>query len=80
MNRVFHPSANIILFRMSDNAEHYKAEHGKFKVTYRANKGKNFTSLMEAFLFYIALDDEADLWEMGEKRILIEKKIKMCLN
>lgn len=80
MNRVFHPSANTILFRMSDGAEHYRPEQGKFKVTYQTNKGKTFPNLLEAFLFYIALDDEADLWEVGSKRVLIEKKIKMCLN
>jgi hypothetical protein len=80
MNRIFHPSANTILFRMSDNAEHYKSEQGKFRVTYQSSNVKNFNSLLEAFLFYIALDDEAELWDMGKANVLVEKKVKMCLN
>lgn len=80
MNRIFHPSADIILFRMSDNAEHYKGEAGTFRVTFQSNKAKTFNSLLEAFLYYIAIDDEAELWDISGAKVLVEKKIKMCLN
>jgi hypothetical protein len=80
MNRIFHPSANTILFRMSDDAEHYKGHPGKFQVTFQSKKSKTFNNLLEAFLYYIAIDDEAELWDVSRSKVLVEKKVKMCLN
>lgn len=80
MNRIFHPSANTILFRMSDNAEHYKGDAGRFCVRYQSKKSKTFQTLLEAFLYYIAIDDEAELWDVSKTKVLVEKKVKMCLN
>lgn len=80
MNRIFHPTAEAILFRLSDGAEHFKTHSGLFKVTYRRKEEKTFSTLVEAFLFYIALDEEADLFHAGQSDTLIERKISLCLN
>jgi hypothetical protein len=80
MNRIFKPSADAILFRLSNGAEHYKGDKGLFKVIYRDRKVKIFPTLLEAFLFYITTDEEADLFDISNGSILIERKIKLCLN
>ena len=80
MNRIFQSSADAILFRLSDAAEHYKGDKGCFKVIYRKGRKKNFSSLLEAFLFYITLDEEADLVDVSGQSKLIESKIKLYLN
>lgn len=80
MNRIFHPSADAVLFRLSDAAEHYKGDKGRFKVIYQKSRKKFFSSLLEAFLFYITLDDEADLLDVSKGSRLIESKIKLYLN
>jgi len=80
MNRIFQPSADAILFRMSDAAEHYKGDKGQFKVIYQKSRKKVFPSLLEAFLFYITLDEEADLFDISNGSTLIESKIKLNMN
>jgi len=80
MNRVFQPSAHALLFRLSDAAEHYKGDKGLFKVSYRKNQSRIFPTLLEAFLFYITLDEEAALYDVAKGSLLIEQKIELCLN
>lgn len=80
MNRMFHPTADAILFRLSDGAEHHKATEGLYKVVYGKKEEKIFDTLLEAFLYYIAVDEEADLFHVGESTTLVERKIMLCLN
>ena len=80
MNRIFKPSADAILFRLTNGAEHYKSDKGIFKVTYRKKLTKIFPTLLEAFLFYMTTDEEADLVDISNGSVLIERKIKLCLN
>lgn len=80
MNRVFQPSAHALLFRLSDAAEHYKGDKGLFKVNYRKKLSRVFPTLLEAFLFYITLDEEAALYDVAKGSVLIEQKIELCLN
>lgn len=80
MNRVFQSSTESILFRLSDAAEHYQGDNGRFKVIYQQSRTKTFSSLLEAFLFYITLDEEADLLDVSKDSIIIESKIKLYLN
>lgn len=80
MNRVFKPTAEAILFRLSDGAERYRGNKGTYKVIYRKKLSKVFPTLLEAFLFYITLDEEADLFDITNESILIERKIQLCLN
>lgn len=80
MNRIFQPSAEAILFRLSDAAERHKKHHGHFKVVYQQRQEKTFSSLVDAFLFYIAVDEEADLLDVSKGNVLIERKVKLCLN
>lgn len=80
MNRIFQPSAEAILFRLSDAAEHYKGHKGLYKVNYRKKLSRVFPTLLEAFLFYITLDEEASLFDVTNGSILIERKIHLHLN
>lgn len=80
MNRVFHPSSHAILFRLSDAAEHYKSKGGVFKVNFRKKQSRIFPNLLEAFLFYITLEEEADLYDISNGAFLIERKIELSLN
>ena len=80
MNRIFQSSAEAFLFRLSDQAEHYKTDLGIYKVTSPNHPQKVFPNLLEAFLFYIGLDEEADLWDISTGSVLIERKVKMYLN
>ena len=80
MNRIFQPSAHAILYRLSDAAEHYKTCKGLFKVSYRKKMSRVFPTLLEAFLFYITLDEEAALYDISYGSTLIERKIQLCLN
>lgn len=80
MNRIFYSGAEAFYFRLSNNAEHYKTDDGVFRVSSRNNPAKSFPTLLEAFLFYITLDEEADLWDVSKGTTLIERKIKLCLN
>ena len=80
MNRIFQPSADAVLFRLSNAAEFYKGDKGLFKVIYRKKYTKVFPTLLEAFLFYITTDEEADLFDISKGSVLIERKIKLFLN
>lgn len=80
MNRIFQPSAEAILFRLSNAAEKHKGGKGQFKVIYQQRHEKVFPTLLDAFLFYISVDEEADLLDMAAGDELIERKIKLCLN
>ncbi|GAA4728892.1 hypothetical protein GCM10023229_02570 [Flavisolibacter ginsenosidimutans] len=80
MNRIFQPTANALLFRLSDGAERYKSRDGRFKVVYQKKKEKIFSTLLEAFLFYITLDEEAALFDVSKSTTLIERKIMLCMN
>jgi hypothetical protein len=79
MNRMFPSTAEAVLFRLSDNAERFQSEEGSFKVTYHGAQ-KTFPTLLDAFLFYITLDEEADLWSVSTSSVLIERKVKLYLN
>lgn len=76
---MFPSTAEAVIFRLSDNAEHFKNSKGSFKVTYRDTK-KTFPQLLDAFLFYISLNEEADLWYVDKNTVLIERKVKLYLN
>lgn len=80
MNRMFQSTAEALLFRLSDGAEHYKARKGCFKVVYQKKKEKSFQTLLEAFLFYITLEEEADLFDITDNVTLIERKVMLCMN
>lgn len=80
MNRMFQPTADALLFRLSDGAERCRIKEGNFKVVYQKRKERNFPSLLEAFLFYITLDEEADLLHLDNGTTLIERKVQLCLN
>ena len=80
MNRIFQPSAEAILFRLSDAAENYHRDKGRFKVIYQKSRKKIFPSLLEAFLFYITLDEEADLLDISRGSVIIESKVMLHLN
>jgi hypothetical protein len=80
MNRVFHPSAHAILYRLSDAAEHYKSEGSLFRVNFRKKQSRTFHTLLEAFLFYITIEEEADLYDISKGSVLIERKIELFLN
>ena len=77
MNRIFQSGANTLLFRLSDAAEHYKTCNGRFEVIYQKTRRKDFSSLKEAFIFYMMLDEEADLLDTSLGSILIESKIRL---
>ena len=80
MNRIFYSTSNVILFRLSDNAERYRGVTGSFKVKYQNVRSRNYSTLLEAFLFYITLEEEAELWNVTDKNVLIEKKVQLYLN
>ncbi|HVF80762.1 MAG TPA: hypothetical protein VM884_02470 [Flavisolibacter sp.] len=80
MNRIFYSTSNVILFRLSDNAERYRGSKGTFKVKYRNVRSRSYPTLLEAFLFYITLEEEAELWNITDENILIEKKVQLYLN
>jgi hypothetical protein len=80
MNRIFQPSADAVLFRLSNAAERHKGGNGEFKVIFQSRHEKTFSSLLDAFLFYISIDEEADLLDMNAGETLIERKVKICLN
>lgn len=80
MNRLFQPTDNTMLFRLSRNAESYKADKGKFEVNYSQHSTRVFYTLLEAFLFYITIEEDAELWDRTGKNVLVEKKVKFHLN
>lgn len=80
MNRIFQPSADALLFRMSDGAERCQIRKGTFKVICQGKEERMFPSLLEAFLFYMTLDEAADLLHVNKGTTLIERKVQLCLN
>ncbi|MDQ6609703.1 MAG: hypothetical protein M3Y85_07770 [Bacteroidota bacterium] len=80
MNRIFYPTSNVILFRLSDNAEHYRGGEGTFRVSYQKALSKNFPTLLEAFFFYMTIEEEAELWNVTDSEVLIESKVQLHLN
>jgi hypothetical protein len=80
MHRFIQSATGTILFRMSVDAEHYTSEKGKFEVRYQQVRSQFFATLLEAFLFYYTVDEEAELWDKTSKPVLVECKVKLFLN
>lgn len=80
MNRIFQPGATALLFRLTDGAERYQKSTGHFRVVHGKKQQKNFPTLLDAFLYYIALDDDADLLDADHNDALIERKVRLSLN
>lgn len=80
MNRFILSAEGTILFRMSNNAEYYNEDRGTFEVRYQARFTRTFPTLLEAFLFYYSVEEEAELWDNTVVPHLIESKIKFYLN
>lgn len=80
MNRTFQPTADAMLFRLSDGAERYRHDNATFKVVYQNGRKRIFPSLLEAFLFYITLDEGADLVDITAGNLLVERKVMMSMN
>lgn len=75
MNPIYQSNQEIYLFRLSDGAEHHQREEGAFEVRNTGKTVKSFTTLVGAFLYYLRLNEPADLWDVTEKGILIERKV-----
>lgn len=80
MNRLFQPSADVLLFRLSDAAERYTVRTGSFKVIYGLKQERSFTDLLDAFIFYLSLNEEALLLDGDDDNAMIERKVHVCLN
>lgn len=80
MNRFILSAEGTILFRMSNNAEYYNEDQGIFEVRYQSRFTRTFPSLLEAFLFYYTIEEEAELWDNTKEPLMIESKIKFFLN
>lgn len=80
MNRFILSAEGTILFRMSNNAEYYHEGEGLFEVRYQQQSTRRFPTLLEAFLFYYTVEEEAELWDKTTEPLLIESKIKLFLN
>lgn len=80
MNRFIQSREGTVLFRMTNNAESYHEGNGVFEVHYRHLHCRRFPTLLEAFLFYYTVEDEAELWDKTAGAVLIESKIKLSLN
>ncbi len=80
MNRFIPSTEGTILFRMSDSAEYYNEDRGVFEVRYNTIYTRLFPTLLEAFLFYYTVEEEAQLWDKTLSPLLIETKIKLHLN
>lgn len=65
--------AHLNLFRISDGAEQYLVEWGKFELRYN-NQIKTFDSLLAAFKKYITIPYEASLYDVSNGEALIERK------
>ncbi|MFL5741031.1 MAG: hypothetical protein ACJ75B_12490 [Flavisolibacter sp.] len=48
-------------------------EEGSFEVRFQ-DTSRNFFSLMKASQFYLQLEEEASLWDMTEKPVMVEAK------
>lgn len=80
MNRYIQSVDGVVLFRMTRDAEHHNQREGKFEVKYQRKHSRLFPTLLEAFLFYYTVDEEAELWDKTTKPVLVESKIKLFLN
>lgn len=80
MNRFIQSGSDTVLFRMTNRAEYYKEDRGYFEVRYQQNLTRSFPTLLEAFLFYYTVEEEAELWDKTEEPLLIESKIMLYLN
>ena len=80
MNRFIQGATGTQLFRMSSDAEHYQMDKGSFEVKFLQDHSRYFPTLLEAFLFYYTLEEEAELWDQTEKPTLVESKVKFFLN
>lgn len=80
MNRFILGPNGTVLFRMSSHAETYKEDEGYFEVRYKRTESRLFLTLLEAFLFYYTVEEEAELWDATVAPVLIESKIKLYLN
>ena len=80
MNRFSEGAAGTILFRMTAAAEHYAEDHGRFDVRHGKDLSRSFSTLLDAFLFYFTVEEEAELWDLTERPVLVEKKIRLYLN
>jgi hypothetical protein len=80
MNRFIPSTEGTILFRMSNNAEYYNENNGVFEVRYNTIYTRLFPTLLEAFLFYYTVEEEAQLWDKTVSPMLIESKIKLYMN
>ena len=80
MNRYIQGAAGTVLFRMSAAAEHYREDEGRFEVKYEHSHSRLFPTLLEAFLFYYTVEEEAELWDLTKQPVLVEIKIKLFLN
>jgi hypothetical protein len=80
MNRFILSAEGTVLFRMSNNAEYYNEGKGIFEVRYQQTFAKNFPTLLEAFLFYYTVEEEAELWDKTTQPLLIESKVRFFLN
>jgi hypothetical protein len=80
MNRFIHSAEGTVLFRMSNDAEYYNEGKGVFEVRYNTIYTRLFPTLLEAFLFYYTVEEEAQLWDKTEGLFLIESKVKLHLN
>jgi hypothetical protein len=80
MNRFIPSAEGTILFRMSNSAEYYNENKGAFEVRYNAIHIRQFSTLLEAFLFYYTVEEEAQLWDNTVCPFLIESKIKLHMN
>ena len=80
MNRFIPSTEGTILFRMSNSAEYYNEDRGVFEVRYNGIHTRLFPTLLEAFLFYYTVEEEAQLWDKTLSPMLIESKVKLHLN
>ena len=80
MNRFIPSTEDTLLFRMSRNAEDYPRHKGCFEVQYNKVQRRVFNTLVEAFLFYFTLEEEATLWDKTHTSVLIETKVTFHLN
>jgi hypothetical protein len=79
MTRVFQPNVSLTLFRLSDAGELYLREEGNF-IVISPKISKTYCTLVEAFLFYVTLEDEATLWDATDKPCFIERKVRFDWN
>ena len=80
MNRFIPSTEGTIIFRMSNSAEYYIENKGVFVVRYNSIHTRHFPTLLEAFLFYYTVEEEAQLWDNTMHPFLIESKIKLHMN